>query len=72
MACCNASAFCSSIDGIGVLTTVTVPLGEWIAIASARTGDEAAERREAPGTVSSRDAVLERRVRLEMRVGLAN
>ena len=62
----------TGLDGIGVLTTVTVPLGEWIAIASARTGDEAAERREAPGTVSSRDAVLERRVRLEMRVGLAN
>ena len=62
----------SGLDGIGVLSTVTVPLGEWIAIASANTGDEAVERRGAPGTVSSRDAAFQRRVRLEMRVSLAD
>lgn len=62
----------SGLDGIGVLTTVTVPLGEWIAIASARTGEEAVERRQAPGTVASGDAALERQVRLEMRVSLAD
>lgn len=62
----------SGLDGIGVLTTVTVALGEWIAIASASTGEEAVERRGGPGTVSSRDAALERRVRLEMRVSLAD
>ena len=60
------------LDGIGVLSTVTVPLGEWIAIASASTGAEAVERRSAPGTVASRDAAPERRVQLEMRVSLAN
>jgi len=61
----------AGLDGIGVLTTVTVALGEWIAIASARSGEEALERRPAPGTVSSGDASLERRVHLEMRVSLA-
>ena len=62
----------SGLDGIGVLSTVTVPLGEWIAIASASTGEESVERHGAPGTVSSGEAALERRVRLELRVSLAD